>query len=333
MSQGLKILIRLDVDHHVGLAHAVRVSKILSLGGWDFDVHLIGNLPYCEKFFGAAVQTHSLDGNNEQARALKVVETAERIKADVLLVDHPHLSEISWDIFAKSTVPLIAIDDEGGPVRADLIFNGTVLDAYHHYSSMDNVYCGGKYALINPCFAETDWTDQPGLICIIGSGDRACEWALKITKTDLSLDTLIVGASFPEIKQLEKQCGENNIQLHQGLDQLSMARLMSQHSVGLITGGMIVYEALAVGLPVVVFPQEKNLPPEALFFAEQGCITDLGFDGGMDMDLVWDEIKKLMNLHEKRLMLSHNAKRLIDGKGMMRTVEIIDLFLKKGYEK
>lgn len=244
MAQKLKILIRLDADHHVGLAHAVRVSGILSLGKWDLEVHLIGNLPQSEKFFGSEAQIHPIGGGREQDKAISVTETAERIKADILMVDHPHLSEISWNIFAKSGLPLIAIDDVGGAVTADLILNGTILNDYHHYPHMENVRCGGKYALINPCFAEQAWRDQGGLVCVIGSGDRACDWALKLTAAEGPLavlegarKTMIVGASFPQIQLLSEQCAQNDIGLHQGLDQPSMANVMSGHSVGLITGG------------------------------------------------------------------------------------------------
>lgn len=337
MAQKLKILIRLDADHHVGLAHAVRVSGILSLGKWKLNVHLIGNVPQSEKFFGSAAQIHPLAAGTEQEKALSVIKTAERIKADILMVDHPHLSEISWTIFVKSGLRLIAIDDVGGAVMAGLILNGTILDSYHHYPHMENVHCGGKYALINPCFAQQVWTDRGGLVCVIGSGDRACDWALKLTAAEGPLTvleggrkTMIVGASFPQAQLLSEQCVQNNIELHQGLDQLSLANIMSAHSVGLITGGMIVYEALAAGLPVIVFPQEKNLPPEAQFFGEHGAIVDLGYEGGMDMALVGDEIKKMMISREKRLTLSDTARKLIDGKGMQRAVEIMDVYFKEG---
>ncbi len=343
----LTILIRLDADHHVGLAHAIRIAKILSLVKSKFECHLIGNLSHYDNFFDSGTQIHPLpsEETSEQEKALIVVETATRIGADILVVDQPHLTKISWDIFARSFLPVIAIDDEGGPVRADLIFNGTILNAYHQYPDMvtdSAIHCGGDYALINPCFGETQWSDpvEKGLITVIGSGDRACAWAIALTDPDGPLSaletvqrTMIVGAAFPQIAQLEKNCNDCNINLHQGLDQPAMAKMLSQHSLGLITGGMIVYESLAAGLPVIVFPQEKNLPPEAHFFSQQNSIIDLEYDGGMDMELVGRKIKKMMDSREKRLTLSRNARQLIDGKGMLRTVEALDLFFQSIKER
>lgn len=336
----MKILLRLDADHHVGLAHAIRVAKILSLVKPRPEIHLIGNLPHCEQFFEAATPVTSLspEAGSEQDRAFKVVEIADCIGADVLLIDQPHLSQISWDIFADSGLPVIAIDDEGGPVRADLVFNGTILPAYHHYPLIADETCihnGADYALINPCFSATPWSEpaEPGLLSVIGSGDRACTWALALTgpegpfsRLEVGRKTMVVGAAYPVIDQLGKNCKAGNITLHQGLDQPAMARMFSQHSVGLITGGMIVYETLATGLPVIVFPQEKNLPPETQFFAGKGSLIDLGYDGGMDMELVHQKIKNLMYSREKRLKLSGNARQIIDGKGMLRTIEALDLF-------
>lgn len=72
------------------------------------------------------------------------------------------------------------------------------------------------------------------------------------------------------------------------------------------------------------------MPPEARFFAEHGAIVDLGYEGGMDMVLVGDEIKKMMNSREKRLTLSDAARQFIDGKGMHRAVEIMDIYFGGG---
>jgi len=347
MPKKRKILIRLDADHHVGLAHAVRVSKILSLGqseygaAWDFEVHVMGNMPQIDRFFKGQVHRHPLLENqqSEREKAMQLVKVARDIGADMLLIDHPHVSKISWDIYARTGLPLVAIDDEGGPVRADLIFNGTILEAYHHYPHMkakENIRAGGKYTLINPCFRQHPWTNPRdlSLITVIGSGDRACDWALKLTGQDGPLSrlaavkkTIVVGAAFPKMDALRKKCHDHNIGLHQGLDQDAMAALFSQNMMGLITGGMIVYEALAAGLPVIIFPQEKNLPPEADYFAKQGCAIDLGYEGGMDMDIVKAEIMTIMASPDKRLDLSRKGQKLIDGKGMFRTIEAINYFL------
>ncbi len=343
----LKILIRLDADHNVGLAHAIRVAKILSLVKSDIDLHLIGVFPHYNQFFNPATKVTGFPAEmlSEKQKAQFVVETAVRINADIILVDHPHLGKISWDIFMASDLPIIAIDDEGGPVKADQIFNGTILKDYHHYPHMTNsagIHCGSEYTLINPCFAANPWSEPKdlSLISVIGSGDRACDWAMKLTanhgplsKLNLPHKTIVVGAAFPQIEQLAKNCHASNICLHQGLDQPAMAKMLSQHSVGLITGGMIVYESLAVGLPVIVFPQEKNLPPEARFFSGQGCIIDLKYEGGMDMNIVSKNIINIMNSRIKRLTLSRNARQLIDGKGMLRTIKAMDIFFRSLKEK
>ncbi|MCF8473598.1 MAG: hypothetical protein K9G26_02790 [Emcibacter sp.] len=342
----LKILIRLDADHHVGLAHGVRISKILAFGQskygslWDFDISLIGNIPHYDKFFDTSCPVYPLsqDQGTEEERAQMTLQVAKESAADILLVDHPHLTKISWDIFSASNLPLIAIDDEGGDVIADLIFNGTILETYHHYPEMkhkDRIKAGEKYALINPVFKEIPWVDANdlSLITVIGGGDRACEWALKLTSEDGALSkfdsykkTMIVGGSFPEFSKLRKNCEAYNIDLHQGLSQHSMAKLLCEHSIGLITGGMIVYEALSMGLPIIIFPQEKNLPPEAHYFAKQGCAIDLGYENGMNMAIVTHEIMALMKNKEKRMHFSQKSKALIDGKGMVRTIETLNVF-------
>jgi len=323
------LLVRLDADHHVGLAHAVRVSTLLSLCETAMDIQIVGNTPQADKFFDPGITTfHSSN----------TLKTADDIAADMILIDHPRIAADEWQTLNDSPYSVIAIDDEGGPVQADMIINGTILDAYHHYpltAPETEIHCGAEYALINPCFAQNPWQNpaDQSLITIIGSGNRARDWALALTAPNGPLaqyagpKTMIVGAAFPEIAELKNRCTDLNIQLHQGVKQPEMATMLASHQMGLITGGMIVYESLAVGLPVIVFPQEKNLPPEAQFFSREKAIIDLGYEEGMDMTYVHKTLNELAKSQKKRLELSNNAKNLIDGYGMERAAKLIDQFI------
>jgi len=106
---------------------------------------------------------------------------------------------------------------------------------------------------------------------------------------------------------------------------------LSQASVALITGGMIVYEALAVGVPAVVFPQIQNLIPEAKWFAQRGCIVDLGYENGMDINLVSKSVDKLLESSSDRVAMSNLQRAVIDGHGMGRAAAEIDGLLRKHY--
>ncbi|MBL4616025.1 MAG: hypothetical protein JKY27_14295 [Magnetovibrio sp.] len=163
---------------------------------------------------------------------------------------------------------------------------------------------------------------------VIGGGERASIWAWELTAPDgplVSLNNvnLIVGHSYEGFRELKQRCDVFGGKAYQGLGQFELSQKMSSSTCALITGGMIVYEALSMGVPTIVFPQVENLPPEAQWFESQGAIINLGFNGGMDMGMVKDELSKLINNHDLMQSLSKVSRKIIDGHGMARAVEAI----------
>lgn len=106
-----------------------------------------------------------------------------------------------------------------------------------------------------------------------------------------------------------------------------MAEIFAATSVALITGGMVVYEALASGIPAVVFPQEKNLIPETRWLASKGAVLSLGFDGGMDMNRVSEAVSRLLDDKHLSSDMSQRQRSLIDGRGMARAAKAISELL------
>ncbi|MGE5506656.1 MAG: hypothetical protein ACM31L_19700, partial [Actinomycetota bacterium] len=225
-----------------------------------------------------------------------------------------------------------AVDDEGGAVVADLVVNGTVLDQYHQYPVVPagaRVLAGPSYTLLRPAFAATPWRRlaEPSVTIVVGSGDRARDWAFALTEVDRrgwGPVAMVVGNAFPDFDALHAACAHAGIRLLRGLDAASLAAELASARLALITGGMVVYEALAVGVPAVVFPQVPNLIPEALWFADKGCIRDLGFDGGLDRLHVARSVAGLIGDDDALLAMSGQARALVDGRGLERAARALD---------
>jgi spore coat polysaccharide biosynthesis predicted glycosyltransferase SpsG len=328
------ILVRLDANHDIGLAHAIRVSSILALLSNRYLLTVAGQGDQIKDFFNG--QHVTLDPTDPDDDFFRLIDD---IKPSLIIVDHPNLGYYFWHFLSEFSglIPVVAIDDVGGDINAALILNGTVLDEYHNYPlacSSARLLVGNDYTLIRPVFYLTPWRNpqEPSVVIVVGSGDRACEWALQLMSGQLDLSLwgkvdLIVGRAFPKMVQLQRDCDARGVTLRSGLSGEDMAIALSQAGVALITGGMIVYESLAVGVPAVVFPQIENLIPEANWFSQRGCITNLGFNNGMNISNVEQSVLGLLESQSKRMVMSAIQRSTIDGQGMYRAATEVSKLL------
>jgi spore coat polysaccharide biosynthesis predicted glycosyltransferase SpsG len=324
-----RLLVRLDANNNVGYGHIVRTGGLIEqiktplspviVGALDDPpIAIAETLPYSNSTGGSALE-----------------EAIAAVKPDAILVDLPTWVDRPWAAFRRAGVPVIAIDDEGGPVEADLIVNGTALDEYHRYDEPGppaRKLIGPAYALLRAPFGARSWRQPatPRLLIVIGSGERAYNWAHRLA--DGGLDGLpvaavdiVVGAAFADPENLK--CRDPVVTIHQNVPAAALAELMANASVGLMTGGMVVYEALAVGLPVVAFPLIANMVPEIAWFAARGSISDLGYDGGMNVSLVRKRVMALLGDKAAAEAQSAAGRAIIDGQGSWRVARAIDALL------
>ena len=323
----IKVLVRLDANHLIGLAHAIRVRAILALLKTPHRVTVAGEGAQLANFFGTA-QLESIDATQPDAFFALIGKTTP----DLILIDHPRIDGRFWRALSvhAGSIPVVAVDDFGGEIDADIVINGTVLDSYHNYPILRasaTRLVGASYALIRPEFAHARWSDRPApsVLILIGSGDRARDWALQLhVPRSWGAVRMIVGQAFPDMASLKARCAMQDVTLESGVSGGAMAQAMANARIVLMTGGMVVYEALAVGVPAVMFPQISDLIPEARWFAQRGCIIDLGHDGGMDQAAVGAAVALLQQSPDRRAAMSRAQRSVIDGHGMGRAACEID---------
>jgi len=328
----LRLLVRID-GGAVGFGHSVRTAGLLAQLAWPLDLVVAGDGAGLDRFFPTARFRSVADHPGGLAGVL-----AEACP-DAILVDLPRHDDALWRTVRALGRPVICIDDEGGDVVADLVLNGTVLDRYHHYPALPagaRALVGPSYTMLRPAFSATPWRDpaEPGVAMVIGSGERAWNWAHVLTGPGLDRSgwgklAMVVGAAFPDMDRLAEVCAAAGITLHNGLDAADLARLLADAQVALITGGMIVYEALAVGVPTVVFPLVANMPPEIDWLKARGCVVDLGYDGGMDMERVGTAVGGLIADRTAASEMSRRGRAVIDGKGMARAAAAVAALLEE----
>ncbi|WP_022699999.1 hypothetical protein [Oceanicaulis alexandrii] len=327
------LIIRVDAVHETGLAHAARCSRLIDLLPERPRVHVLGQGEALSEFFPYD-KIVPLKGPVDVFLKALVIET----EADAVLVDQPVHDPVLWSALdALPQLKRLMVDDFGSDAPADLVFNGTVIEDYHRYPNLrtgGHALCGGEYALIAPVFAKSRHDDarKGPVIAICGGGDRAADWAMQLAEHGPALAKphpfiMIVGSSFPDFEGLKRMTVLNGGIAKQGLPVHQIASHLARAPAAIMTGGMVVYEALAAGVPSIVFPQLENLIPEIDWFTERGALINLGFENGDDIPALSEQLEALLGDPSKAVALSAKGPELIDGLGMARAAEAITQLL------
>lgn len=321
------LLLRLDATHETGMGHAVRVRHLIDHLKTPLRLALAGRGETLRDLFPEATLRH-------QVTPEALAEAATAVRAKAWLNDTPVFHADEW---RHMDLPGIILDDFGGDYPADLVINGTVLPQYHRYPMLatgGQVLCGGEYALLHPAFGELAWRAPaaPRVVMVIGGGERALAWARRLFSGEIDFAawgevSALFGRAFPAFPEIAARAAELGVTARQGLPSQELANVLAGASVALITGGMALYECMALGVPSVVFPQLRNLEAEAAWFAAHDCALDLGYDGGMDLSRVTTQVTALLTDHAMAARLSRNARGVIDGQGLGRAAAAIDTFL------
>ena len=330
------IVLCCEADEEVGMGHAVRSAALLNLlsskTSNKLQLTVLGSSIFINKLFPEARKLPPPDWSNLDWGKYNLP------KIDLVLADIPFYRSRDWKKVRHPTAPLVVIDDHGGIVPANLVINGTVLPSYHeyHHPLPEQVFAGAKFALIRQEFASIQWESQKaqGVTIIVGGGNQARKWIFGIMQIygqvgsaafDDRRVTLVVGSTFVGFDQLTDICKKYGVVLHTGLSSSEMSRLLALSEVALVTAGMVLYEAITLGVPTVTYPQIPDLIQEAAWFASKGACIDLGADSDV-CNAALIAVRDLLNKKEDAINMSSIQRELLDGLGMHRVAhEIIKI--------
>lgn len=104
----------------------------------------------------------------------------------------------------------------------------------------------------------------------------------------------------------------------------NMADYLMAADVALVTGGTVMFESAACGTPAVVVCSYEPQVPQAQWFHQQGTAVNLGyFAETVDQERVARAVEELASQPLRRQEMSIAGKKLVDGQGLYRFVEII----------
>jgi spore coat polysaccharide biosynthesis predicted glycosyltransferase SpsG len=294
------------------LGYSAAAASLIESAG--FGVRLIGTF------------THPADEYATHARLLL------EDQPELVLVDVPEVPDRAADFYhslrGAATRLLVNLSDQNsGRCAADVIVQG---DVYH--LSHDGERCarprtlsGARCTLLNPSFARL--AEQPApqrthdlLICFGGS-DPAHMSArivamLETIHMRLSI-TLIIGRDAPHVDV------PSGWAVYRDLPPSRIAELMRTHRIGILSGGLMQYEAACLGLPCLIIAQNAGQFPASQAFDAAGVHRFLGSPETLSGDALIAALDDWLSDPTRLTARASLAQHLVDGRGCSRLVDVI----------
>jgi UDP-2,4-diacetamido-2,4,6-trideoxy-beta-L-altropyranose hydrolase len=223
---------------------------------------------------------------------------------------------------------LLFLDDHGhaNHYSADYILNQNLSARPTLYASREpytQLLLGTKYVLLRKEFEKwRDWkrttpASARKVLVTLGGSDPD-----NVTGKELEC-IVIIGGSNPHAKELQKQCENAEPQIRGVIDPASIPELMAWADVAISAGGTTSWELAFMGLPTLQIVLADNQRDAAAARQGKGTAVLLGFHTEVTEDLISRALTELLSQADRRLAMSVQGRRLVDGFGSERVVRLL----------
>lgn len=107
----------------------------------------------------------------------------------------------------------------------------------------------------------------------------------------------------------------------------NIADILLNADLAITGGGISMCECCTLGTPSIIIPQVPHEEKNALMFQAAGAVSAFEYDPDLSEDRLFARLHSIMTDSQQRIVISHNAKKYVDGKGMDRIMQILSPYL------
>lgn len=330
------VLIRTDGNNKIGMGHIYRsisISKQLKKFGFKTNFLITKNKIIKKKLegFGKCYYT-----NNNQVYEISIIK---KLRPDIIIVDllqkfFPHNYKFFKSI-KKLCKLLVTIDFTGkGTEYANLgihsIFSPKKYKAKRVYN--DIKFSAIRKEFVNARKKFRVHKKVKSIIVLQGGSDTKCVspkiiQAIDKIKKPIKL-TLILGPSFECKKELQRIVKNIHLKIKILKDVNKIFDEMIKHDIAITAGGITMIELMAIGIPSVVIYGDKHELEIVKFAHRKKAIINFGYGPYLSKKLITKKLESVLRDYNLRKLLNTNSKKIVDGKGVDRVVQLIS----KNYE-
>jgi len=294
-----RIAILTDWGKQIGMGHRVRMGALADA---------------CNTLFGSRIDFFQTTD-----------EPADYSPYDLLILDSYLLSDERIAKLHDEVKTLLCYDDNAlFTYDCDIILNANphASELTIRTSSPPPVLLlGGDFALLREQFWNTEPIDvkvtaSRAFVCF-GGTDLNCQTRLvvealqRITGLQLSV---VVGRDAPSYDELVSTVDER---VRVFRDPQSIAAIMQECDIAIISSGSIVYEIAALGIPALTIIQAKNQEIVANYLSAKKLMRNLGYHDEVDCESIQHEANSLLLDYNRRKDESEKLNSLVNRKGAL----------------
>ena len=357
-----KIVFRVAGGYKMGMGHIERCLSLAEhlinrrlLNHEDMAFVVNGDQVAIQKIkkwgFSVISLPNDLNGEMEKEFQKNIVQEAQ---PKIIVVDVPPFPKRDAGFFksirAGNCFVLNINSLNSGRFEADAIVEGGITHYPGMYGEIEktkNFLLGPQYAILNEVFADfhsktrkTRDTVKKVLLSFGGSDpsnltSKSLEALLLIDFRNTFCVDIVLGANYKAKTEIKSMADESdlNIEIYNDVLPMKMAALMMEADIGIITGGLTLYEAASIGLPVIVInTNHQDIVRGGLSateFERRGYGLNLIISDTTGQEEIRNAFSMLFYNRELRAEVTKHGKELVDGEGIIRVANFIERVLEE----
>lgn len=223
---------------------------------------------------------------------------------------------------------LVATVDDTGPAAAsaDLRFNPEYVIA--------DAYCGHTFIPLRLDYQQENLKErvvskEVRTILVTLGGSDTYGFTPKVVRAISNLPeeisiTIIAGPSFQHNCELDLAIRDSHRTFNVIHNVKDMIPLMCSADIAICSAGLTLFELACLGIPVVIICAELFEEETAQYMENNGFGINLGFGEKVSEHAISQAVLSIISDYERRKSMSLKGKKLIDGAGADRIIEIIE---------
>lgn len=337
------IAIRVDGGPDIGMGHLMRCLALADAFPGEHDIIFISkpDVSVKREIVDTRYDLVSIDENishEDEIRVVKDILKEHRIEtfiADTFHIDSSNdIDEVYLSEIEKVVDRTVFISPKvSNELHPDIVINGNVFaEELGYEDDEDTVFLlGPRYVLLRDEFQDLPnrGTDEKvqNILVTMGGADPSDLFpkvlkAIGMIDEDVHVD-LMIGPAVKERDELIRSIEEVEFDASPVFDPEDVSGLMMKADMAVSAGGGTLYELAATGTPAIVLLQAENQVPVASAMEKEGTIMNLGFGDKVNVEKLADAMMDLMNDPRRREEMSMKGRKLIDGLGAKRCMNVI----------